>query len=325
MKRFWLVGVLGALLCTLQISAFADAKKAPEVTRDNFVSLRYESVGGIAALRTETSVLGSTLWLEAFPHLGGIGLMSGAPINVPPPSSPLSNNQVKALITQINKLKLPALAGDYRQPNLADGLNETLTLTISDDENRDRSFVIQNYGKTAPQGFYKMTEYLRQLRLDKFHGVSEGPAAEALVTRQNLDSITLETSGGYAGLRSSIRIIRNPGFSSTIPAAVYPLTLFWSQQIGGKNSSGRVELTAAEFDELIRLANAANLSQLNGKKFRQPNLYDGLNEVLTVKLNGGRQFVVENYGDTAPAEYLTLVRYLNELKNRKLSSSQNRQ
>jgi hypothetical protein len=326
MRRFLLAGVLAALICALQLFAVAAEKKVPAVTRDNFVSLDYQRSGGFTSLKTQIEVQGNEVILEEFPRFGGVGLesgiangsglglFSGQPITTPRPRARLSNNQLDALIRVVNKNKLPALAGKYRQEDLADGLNETLSLTISDENNKDQTFVVENYGNKAPAGFFAVVFYLRQLRMDKFRGTSENTGTN-LVDQRNFEALTLETSGGFAGIRAKIEASQRPPQSSIRGDLVFK----WSQIIAGRETNQSGSLTGDEQTQLMRLINAANLPALNGRHFRQKNLADGFSEVLTVTLKDGRSYTVSNYGDTAPPEYYPLIQYLNELKNQKFN------
>lgn len=126
------------------------------------------------------------------------------------------------------------------------------------------------------------------------------------ITLQNLQSISFETSGGFAGIKSSISIW--PSSKSSKPG------IMWKQTIGGRDTEYFNILSDADFNHLVSMLNAAKISQLNGKKFEQVGLYDGFNETLTVTLKDGRKFVVENYGDTAPAEYYAITRQLELMK-----------
>src|SRR5688500_16219281 len=116
MKRLFLVGILGACLCVLQLSAGAEEKKAPVVTRDNFVSVEFsenERMFGPSASGRESQY--NVLRLDNHqiswevstspPGYGfGGGLASGFAPSVR--QAPLSYNQLDALIRTINKNKL---------------------------------------------------------------------------------------------------------------------------------------------------------------------------------------------------------------------------
>jgi len=91
-------------------------------------------------------------------------------------SSYLSGNQLNAVLRILNEARFPALSGKYRQKNLADGINETLTLTISDEANRDRTFTIENTGDGAPRAYSQMMDRLRAFVALKF----PEPAAAAV-------------------------------------------------------------------------------------------------------------------------------------------------
>lgn len=169
--------------------------KVPLVTRDNFISLSMNTSGGIANIRTGLTVQNNGISRFSGPAAtsgagfpgGGGGFGQGAEVPSSQPGIPpgygsgfgyhvprsfgsvlLSNNQLDLLLRAINSARLPALAGKYEQKNLADGINETVTLTISDEANRDRTFTIQNYGDQAPRAYYAFTSRLRAFTALKF-------------------------------------------------------------------------------------------------------------------------------------------------------------
>lgn len=297
MKQFFvsqarLLGVLCALCCALQISARADAeaKKIPLVTRDNFVSLKLTTAGD-AQMASSFVVAGNTISRARTRILG-----TASPEN----TAPLSNNQLVALLNAFNRAGFSGIEGNqaaiaFSPPTVR--LRQTMTIVLSDENNRDRSFTIAQFG--AP-GFDEFAAALRRLSADKF----SDPTSEDAVTRQNFQSVQLKTFGGFAGMQSSITISLEPSANNTKPKLV------WEQTIGGRKAN-RVRFPSdADFNHLISMLNAAKIAQLNGKKFEQAGLYDGFHETLTVILKNGRKFVVENYGNTAPAEYYAVMRQL---------------
>jgi len=58
------------------------------------------------------------------------------------------------------------LVGDYRQKNLADGFNETLTVMVGTGRG-SKVYVVRNYGDQAPPAYHKVAAYLRQLEKSK--------------------------------------------------------------------------------------------------------------------------------------------------------------
>jgi len=324
MKRLFPgAAVLGALLM-LQSVMWAAPKtpttKAPIVTRDNFVSLDYAR-----SSRTNEKVQlvlnSSALRYNFFPGLPTLlGGKSGLDVmSVPSRQTAvnLSPNQLNTLIGKINELKLPALAGDYRQPVHTDESTETLILIISDENNRDRTYTIHK-GPAAPTGFSEMTDFLSDFWEMKTSALGHSTVTAGSVrtfTRTNWKTLTLSISGGFANLKSELKvslIYPNPDLGN--PA------LMWSQNLPGKKEQiFQRKLSVLETTEIIRLLNAAKLESLNGQNFRQKNLADGFNEVLTAELNDGQKFTVSNYGDQAPPEYFALTQYLNELKDKKFN------
>lgn len=161
----------------------------PLVTRDNFVSLSIFTSGGIANLSTNVTVSNNIInryspggsavsggWGQggSGPGPSGFGNGFGNGFGYPPGGSStvaasiLSNNQLNVLLRALDEARFPALTGKYRQKNLADGINETVALTVSDEANRDRTFTIENYGDTAPRAYYEMMNRLRAFIALKF-------------------------------------------------------------------------------------------------------------------------------------------------------------
>lgn len=125
-----------------------------------------------------------------------------------------------------------------------------------------------------------------------------------LFTRKTLQIVKFETFGGYAGTRSLLTIQVSPDAAS----------VELQSNARGRTEEQTAPLEAAEVDGLLRVLNAANLPKLDGKNFRQQNLFDGFNEILTVALRNGKSFTVQNYGAEAPPEYSAIVRYVRELQ-----------
>ncbi|BCM88851.1 hypothetical protein IAD21_00693 [Abditibacteriota bacterium] len=143
-------------------------KTAPRVTRDNFVSLSWQQTGGFAGIQTSLQLQSNVLsYSTNRPTVGG-GSGNSIDRTPLPDTRGVSNHQLDALIEKMNQVHLPALVGNYRQPNLADGFNEVLVLTISDKDDRDQHFVIQNYGDKAPRGYFAFVAAFRALAGMKF-------------------------------------------------------------------------------------------------------------------------------------------------------------
>ena len=226
-------------------------------------------------------------------------------------TSVFSNNQLNKLIVALNEAKFPSLAGKYGDEYEAKKRKvESLSMTISDENNRDRTFDILIRGDSAPRAYFKLTIDLSLLLAEKFPG--RGTARETKkpfsISSETLVSLRLETSGGFAGIHSVLEIKPRP-MSSSIGGWMWN----WSQTIGGRTEKAEGDITL-EIPKLIELLNAANFPKLNGKDFKEKNLADGFGEVVTLKLKGGQTFTVSNYGNTAPKEYFALTQYLNETK-----------
>jgi hypothetical protein len=80
-------------------------------------------------------------------------------------------------------VRFASLAGTYTQEQLRDGFNQTVTLTTTN-YGKTKTYVVNNYGDRAPEGFYKITEFLSQLRDSKFrcHAV----ATNSMITVHDL-------------------------------------------------------------------------------------------------------------------------------------------
>ncbi len=327
MKRFLLVGVLGALLCALALSANAAPKldtkipaKVPLVTRDNFVSLelfrRENSKSEGVWLRLDNSGL-RIKFRQSQQNSSGFVSVAPTQYSWSEPAA-MSRNQMESAVKFLNAAQLPRLTGNYhRGKSSVDGFGEVLVLTISDAKDRDQKFEIQNSIDAPPRVYRQVVDYLRDLQTQKFSGIELPIPQSDWITRDNFNSLTLETSGGFAGIHSIFEI-RTPPMTSSDST----IKLRLSQTIGGREATKNGALRFDEFDQLILLLNSARFSNLNGKNFKQKNLADGFNELLTLTLDNGIKFTVSNYGDTAPAEYSAIIQYLNELENRKFPATQ---
>lgn len=149
------------------------------VTRDNFISLSLQKSGGFAGINTTLEVQGNVL--SDFPSGRSAGTRTGgaAQRSESVRTYGLSNNQVKQLIDKINEFKLTALVGNYKQKGLMDGFNETLTITISDSNNNNQQFVINNYGNAAPKSYFEFLTFFNALVQMKMTGAPRSMAALA--------------------------------------------------------------------------------------------------------------------------------------------------
>lgn len=303
MKLKFLTTIVFVLLCTFSYSAHAARGNVPVVSLLNFVSLQYERVGGYAGMSSRLSVQSGILSVNPETHPNQTMNKQS--------SYPLSFNQQIALFDHINAAEIPELAGEYRQKNLSDGWNETLTLTISDEQNRDQQFVIKNYGDTAPAEFYTFINYLNNMRDQKTGKASTSQS----MNKETFQSLTLNTFGGIAGDQSQVEI------HAPDEAGIYPL---WTISSTGKGRglSTRYQKNAFinvnELDALFQSLSNANLEEINGKKYRQPGLFDGLTNTLTVTLQNGQIFTVENYGNQAPAGFYKVLAEVDQLRQKHL-------
>lgn len=311
MKSTFRVAVLLLAVCAVLFSRDAwakpDNRKAVPITRDNFVALEYESPAGNTSFKRQILVRGNMFFIEGLPSLTSLALFSGSGEETRPAAAWLSNNQLDEILRLINRTRLPLMAGNYDDPKANGAPEEVLTLKYSDNGNRDRSVVIRSQGKTAPRAFYQVVELLHLLRKEKYAVATTD--ASALFTRDSLQQVTFNTLGGYAGIQTSLEI-KFPDPKAGIAASIE-----WTSSLN-KDGATRASLKAEEADELLRLLNAGNLPKLNGQRYRQPGLFDGFNETLTVTQRDGKKYVVENYGDQAPSSYTNIAAYLRQLQQK---------
>ncbi len=157
---------------TMSTPSASSSASIPLVTRDNFVSLLMHTTGGIANVDTLISVENQRI-SRFVPEpvqgqlYGGYGGGETPPYQPFPRYNPLtasgflSGNQLNVVLRALNETRFPLLAGKYQQQHLADGLHETVTLTLSDEQNRDRTFIVENIGNAAPRAYYEFTSRLR--------------------------------------------------------------------------------------------------------------------------------------------------------------------
>ena len=149
------------VLCAtlLPICNAAHAKpKLLKATSENFVSLRLLRAGGIAGIREDYSIQNHTLSKSADSRSGGTGSRRAARV------VRLSGNQWRALMKHLQKADILAAVGNYSNPGIADDITETLTLTLRDDQNHARQFVVvSDYDEKAPAPSREFIGYLASL------------------------------------------------------------------------------------------------------------------------------------------------------------------
>lgn len=218
---------------------------APDsVTLDNFVSLEMSTSGGFANLTSRLQIgdEGEASW-TANRRVGA----GAAPLRLT-----LALHDYSALLRVLNTARFPTLAGRYTQRNLADGINETVTLTLRGANGELQTFAVQNYGENAPPGFYAVTTHLRQL-------IQRKPASVAVraqtainageITRENLQLLTISISSGddTASGNSSITQYKVSGNT---------LTLRSGRQQVATPIRGMVQLSDKEMNDILLLLNA---------------------------------------------------------------------
>ena len=313
LQRFFCLALVCAALMT---TARADTK-TPRVTRDNFVSLEFFSRAQAQqpaySLRLDNGglrVKTEPIFVSGGYGGSGFGIPHQAPFNDWSAPAPLSNAQFQAALKTIDGAQLPKNVGVTRGKSPFREFVETLTLTLSDSNNRDQKFALQSFGDGAPRALGQVKEFFRKLQIEKF---GEKPmVAPLLVTRHNFASLTWKTSHGFPGLTAVLDIAPRPPLSSRGGWVLGWSN--WSPTGASRENKRESEVFFEEIDELVRLINLANFPNLNGQNFRQEGLSDGFNDTLTLVLKDGQTFSVSNYGDTAPPEFGALVSYLQKLQ-----------
>ena len=148
------------------------APDAPQLTRDNFVSLRWSLSSRADENRTfEYRFDKDSISLLPVPIGGGFGGFGGGfpPYN-PPDVRPLSTNQFDALLKELRLADVPALARDNAKTLKP---QETLTLTLSDENNADQTFAVAYSDEKRPAAYRKLSDYLTSFARDKGLAVTE--------------------------------------------------------------------------------------------------------------------------------------------------------
>jgi len=302
MKLKYLAINVFVLICALTYSASAAENNVSEVSMLNFVSLRYERTGGYAGITSGMAIHSGTLWIDPAARPNQESNKQS--------SYPLSFNQQIALFRNINAAGITELVGDYRQKNLADGFDETLILTISDAQDQDQQYVIKNYGNTAPRNFYQFIDYLNEVR---DHKTGQMNASSQPVNSDNLESLTLNTIGGIAGIQSQVEI-HAPDKDSHRQWMIHS-----NERSRGRTIQRQSNISVNELNALFQALSNANLEEMNGHKYRQQGLMDGFNNTLTVTLQDGKKFTTVSYGNKAPAEFYKIVAEVNRLRQEQLA------
>lgn len=161
---------------TLLVQAFEPPRAAaPQVNRANFSGLEMRTSGGIANLTSSLSIFNTG---RAVLVTGG----RGEPVRK---YFTLTSDEYEELFRALNEAKFPELEGRYEQRNLADGINESLTLRLTQQSSGERTYTVENYGDRAPAGYYKVVEHLRLLAERKLSNDGESMKPPPLVTLGN--------------------------------------------------------------------------------------------------------------------------------------------
>lgn len=150
------------VLCAalLPIGNAAHAKPKPlKATSENFVSLRLLRAGGIAGIKEDYSIQNHILSKSADSRSEGT-----APRRTTPRVVRLSEVQWRGLMKRLQKADISSAVGDYSNPGIADDITYTLTLTLRDDQNHARQFVVvTDYDNKAPAPAREFIDYLASL------------------------------------------------------------------------------------------------------------------------------------------------------------------
>lgn len=315
MKKFFAPGVLGLLACVLTCAARAEDKTSPVVTRDNFVSLelfrKSDYKGAGVWLRLDNAGLRVKVAQKPQSESGEVPIPYFSSLWTEP--APASRAQIDSFLNLLNVIRFPQIAGYCYGKSKDAGFGEVLTLTISDAQNHDQKFEVQNFGDAAPREYSQLVKRLRAFQSEKFSTMNLPIPVEDWITESTFASLTLEMSGGIAGIHSIIKITPPPETSSN---PVWMLE--WSQTVGTEKTVRQGKLYNEDAQSLMRLLNAAQLAQLNGQNFIQPHLADGINEALTVQANY-KTFAVSHYGDQAPQELKELLQFVRDLKTMRIT------
>ena len=176
------IGLLGLMLYTAvaapavyaaqnEAAPTQETAQAPlAVTRDNFVSLSWRRTGGFAGVMLSAEVTGNVISRPMPRARNGAegGGVAPAPNARSSETRGLSNKQLDQLVAEMGASNLPALAGNYHQEGMSDGFNDTLILTLSDENGEDQQFTIQNYGDKAPKSVLDFIAYFQAFVDKKF-------------------------------------------------------------------------------------------------------------------------------------------------------------
>jgi len=147
----------------LPISNAAHAKpKALKATSKNFVSLRLLRIGGIGGMIEDYSIQNHKIFRTP-PRLSGEGNKGTGHRRATQRGVLLSQNQWKELMNRLRKANIPSVVGDYSNPTIADDITNTLTLTLRDDQNHVRRFVVVSDYDKAPAPLREFVGYLASL------------------------------------------------------------------------------------------------------------------------------------------------------------------
>ena len=172
MNRFASLLMCGALLL---MGVSARAKDKPlEVSKDNFVSLRFRSDGGWLHPHIKTYTVRNH---KISRKIVDMIRVRGAKRNQLEEER-LSPGEWTQLLAQLKKLQVPAIAGHYVDKGVLDAPSQSLDLTLLDASLHQRMFSVSSYGFKSPAAFYAFQGYLGTLVTRKF-----GSSSSSLIAR----------------------------------------------------------------------------------------------------------------------------------------------
>jgi hypothetical protein len=206
-------------------------------------------------------------------------------------SAPFSADEKRELARLLQRVDWINNTGKFHQNGVYDAYLERITVSFG--PSKDANFIAENYGFLAPESFKAVEKYLLELQARKFSPPQPRDAYS------DVSALTFHVTGGFAGTDETLTLRGDRlTFTRTRPALQREATL-----------------SAAEWRELAGVLRRADFIKLVGK-YEQKDLSDGFNETVTVQLGEGdkaKTYVVENYGDRAPAAYYDVTKYLREL------------
>lgn len=349
MKKFFVAGVLGALLCALPLIAQSAPKpdaikapvKVPLVTRDNFVSLEFTNTDKLGEYESQFFVAGNQLRMEETALRSIDGLFSDGKTLMGTDTVEILDAFKERTSSQPVMNILPGESDDFSRFNppfsnasksvgvsskqieiLIGELNKTVFTKVASSVSRNRLVGDQKY---AVWLVINDEQGRDQIYTSAYNGNYFEAAPFNLINYLYYFQKTKFPDGSrlwaqqYVPFTSSYFQsltletsggIEGKHFVARVRAVAQENHLQWSQSTDGKNFSQDKSLGPVGTWAFFRALNQAKIPSLNGKSYKQLNLTDGIKEVLTLTLSDGRTFTFSNYGNHAPKGLAYFVDYL---------------